>query len=69
VLSLAGKTQAIPNNVYASRMGNGSLATGEGWKYRRRGLIQMTGKSDYLAAGTALQIDLLSQPELLEQAE
>lgn len=68
-LSLAGKPEAIANNVYASRMGNGSAATGDGWKYRGRGLIQVTGKSNYIAAGTALQLDLLNQPELLEQAE
>lgn len=67
--SLAGKPEVIANNVYASRMGNGSPTTGDGWKYRGRGLIQVTGKSNYLAAGTALQIDLLNQPELLEQAE
>jgi len=68
-LTLAGKPEQIANNVYASRMGNGSPATGDGWKYRGRGLIQVTGKSNYIAAGTALQLDLLNQPELLEQAE
>lgn len=67
-LTLAGKPEQIANNVYASRMGNGSPATGDGWKYRGRGLIQVTGKSNYIAAGTALQLDLLNQPELLEQA-
>ncbi|TFY86706.1 glycoside hydrolase family 19 protein [Pseudomonas kairouanensis] len=68
-LSLAGKPEQIANNVYASRMGNGSPVTGDGWKYRGRGLIQVTGKSNYIAAGTALQLDLLNQPELLEQAD
>lgn len=68
-LTLAGKPEQIANNVYASRMGNGSPVTGDGWKYRGRGLIQVTGKSNYIAAGTALQLDLLNQPELLEQAD
>ncbi len=68
-LSLAGKPEQIANNVYASCMGNGSPVTGDGWKYRGRGLIQVTGKSNYIAAGTALQLDLLNQPELLEQAD
>lgn len=68
-LTLAGKPELIANNVYASRMGNGSPVTGDGWKYRGRGLIQVTGKSNYIAVGTALQLDLLHQPELLEQAD
>ncbi len=68
-LSLAGKPEQIANNVYASRMGNGSPDTGDGWKYRGRGLIQVTGKSNYIAAGAALKLDLLNQPEQLEQAD
>lgn len=41
------KPEQIANRVYASRMGNGNEASGDGWKYRGRGALQLTGKSNY----------------------
>lgn len=57
------KPQLIANHVYANRMGNGSIESGQGWTYRGRGLIQLTGKSNYLAASTALYGSNLLQLE------
>ena len=47
----ARKPEKIASRVYASRMGNGDEASGEGWKFRGRGLIQLTGKDNYTSFG------------------
>ena len=67
--ALARKPAAIASVVYANRMGNGDEASGDGWEYRGRGPIQVTGKDGYAAAGSALGISLLTTPELLLDPE
>lgn len=63
---LARRPEAIANNAYANRNGNGPESSGDGWTYRGRGLLQVTGRANYVAAGTALALDLVRHPELLE---
>ena len=63
--SIAGKPELIANLVYSSRMGNGPAESGEGWKFRGRGLKQLTGKDNYTRCGAALGLDLVSNPDLL----
>lgn len=67
--SIAGKPELIANLVYSSRMGNGPAESGEGWKYRGRGLKQLTGKDNYTRCGAALGMDLVGQPDLLLDPE
>lgn len=58
---------AIANKVYAGRMGNGSESSGDGWKYRGRGILQITGKNNYIACSKYLFNDdrLVTNPDLV----
>jgi putative chitinase len=67
--AIAGKPELIANLVYSSRMGNGPAESGEGWKYRGRGLKQLTGKDNYTRCGAALQLDIVANPDLLLEPE
>ena len=59
------KPEMIANRVYANRMGNGNEASGDGWKYRGRGFIQITGKNNYTLISKDTGIDYLNNPDLL----
>lgn len=63
----AKKPEMIANKVYANRMGNGPASSGDGWKYRGRGPIQCTGKSNYIACSKFLfgDLRLVEDPDLI----
>jgi len=67
--TFARQPERIANRVYSNRMGNGNEASGDGWRFIGRGLIQTTGRNNYTAVSQALYGDnrLLTQPELLEE--
>lgn len=57
--------EALANHVYAGRLGNGDAASGDGWRYRGRGLFQITGRANYAAAAEQLQQPIDDTPELV----
>jgi putative chitinase len=65
-VTYARQSQRIASKVYANRMGNGDEASGDGWRYRGRGPIQITGATNYRRCAAALAVDLIAHPELLE---
>jgi putative chitinase len=62
--SYARNPEKIANRVYADRMGNGAEASGDGWKYRGRGALQLTGKSNYKAFS-----EYLGKPEIMDNPD
>ena len=62
--SYARQPEKIANRVYADRMGNGNETSGDGWKYRGRGSLQLTGKSNYKAFS-----DYLKKPEIMDNPD
>ena len=59
------KPEKIANRVYGGRMGNGPEATGEGYKYRGRGYIQLTGKDNYKAFDAVVPENITESPDLV----
>ncbi|HDS5359025.1 TPA: glycoside hydrolase family 19 protein [Enterobacter roggenkampii] len=57
--------EKMANYVYANQGGNGNEASGDGWRFRGRGLIQITLRNNYLLCGKALGLDLIANPDLL----
>ena len=67
--SKPNKQEAIANRIYASRMGNGDEASGDGYRYCGRGLIQLTGKSNYQNFADSLEMRVEDVPEYLATFE
>jgi putative chitinase len=63
--SYARQPEKIANRVYSSRMGNGDETSGEGFKFRGRGYIQLTGKSNYTAFDKMVDDNILENPDLV----
>jgi putative chitinase len=64
-LPYARNPVGLANKVYADRLGNGNEASGDGYRFRGRGPIQITGRANYTAAGAAIGVDLIAEPSLL----
>jgi len=65
-LSYARNPEKIANKVYANRMGNGNEASGDGWKYRGRSYVQLTGKSNYIAFSKYVNDpDVITNPDIV----
>lgn len=59
--------EALANRVYAGRLGNGGAGSGDGWRFRGRGLKQLTGRATYARAAAALARPYLADPDLVAE--
>ncbi|WP_259759002.1 glycoside hydrolase family 19 protein [Pseudomonas sp. GCEP-101] len=64
---VAYQPERIANLVYAGRNGNGDEASGDGWRFRGRGLLQVTGRSNYRSVGEGLEQPFVARPQLLAE--
>lgn len=65
----AANEAMIANTAYANRNGNGSIESGDGYRYRGRGIGQLTGRANYAACGAAIGLDLVGCPDQVAQPE
>lgn len=63
--TLTRNPKALANRVYALRLGNGDPASGDGWRYRGRGLFQLTGRHNYADAALELNRPYIEHPDLV----
>jgi predicted chitinase len=61
---VAGDWEKVANRAYSDKIGNGNESSGDGYKYRGRGFVQITGRANYEKFGKALSLDLLNNPGL-----
>lgn len=65
----ARQPRKIANRAYANRNGNGDEASGDGWNFRGRALLEITGRRNYTLCSLGIDVDLTNHPELLEQPD
>jgi putative chitinase len=61
----ARQPEKIANRAYSDRLGNGNEQSGDGWRFRGRGFIQLTGRDNYKRAGIDLGVDFIRNPNLV----
>lgn len=67
-MSFEHQPERIANRVYANRIGNGDEQSGDGWRYRGRGFIQLTGRGNYREIGERIDLPLEDEPDLITES-